>query len=136
MNQARERFMGTLEKMIRERRRGLEAYPEDFLQHLLLEDKHISCGDESQSLSDEQIKDNILTMIIAGQRPLLLIMKRNETVIMKMNEIMDAGQDTTASAISWMVKYLDENQEVLQILKVSRIRIGFLCFCFYLWNWV
>ncbi|XP_057469479.1 abscisic acid 8'-hydroxylase 4 [Actinidia eriantha] len=97
--QARERFMGTLEKMIRERRRGLEACPEDFLQHLLMEDDHISCGDESQSLSDEQIKDNVLTMIIAGQ-------------------------DTTASAITWMVKYLDENQEVLEILKAEQFSLA------------
>ncbi|GFZ10348.1 cytochrome P450, family 722, subfamily A, polypeptide 1 [Actinidia rufa] len=64
-----------------------------------MEDDHISCGDESQSLSDEQIKDNILTMIIAGQ-------------------------DTTASAITWMVKYLDENQEVLEILKAEQFSLA------------
>lgn len=28
------------------------------------------------------------------------------------------GQDTTASAIAWMVKYLSENQKVLNALKV------------------
>ncbi|KAG5543154.1 hypothetical protein RHGRI_016038 [Rhododendron griersonianum] len=69
--QARKRFMGALEKMVRERRtRGLEAHdrPHDFLQHLLLmEDDPNSCGaNEALSLSDAQIKDNILTMIIAG----------------------------------------------------------------------
>ncbi|KAI8549625.1 hypothetical protein RHMOL_Rhmol06G0039400 [Rhododendron molle] len=98
--QARKRFMGALEKMVSERRtRGLEAHdhPHDFLQHLLLmEDDPNSCGaNAALSLSDAQIKDNILTMIIAGQ-------------------------DTTASAITWMVKYLGENQEVLDVLKAEQ----------------
>lgn len=30
-----------------------------------------------------------------------------------------AGQDTTASAITWMVRYLDDNNEVLNLLRVS-----------------
>lgn len=30
-----------------------------------------------------------------------------------------AGQITTASAIAWMVKYLDENHEVQERLRVS-----------------
>lgn len=75
-----------VEKKIEERRRG-EAYHEDFLQHLLKED-------EVPPLTDAEIQDNILTMIIAGQ-------------------------DTTASAITWMVKYLDENQHLLHPLRVS-----------------
>ncbi|XP_058220777.1 abscisic acid 8'-hydroxylase 4 isoform X1 [Rhododendron vialii] len=102
--QARKRVMGALEKMVSERRtRGLEAHdhPHDFLQHLLLmEDDPNSCGsNEALSLSDAQIKDNILTMIIAGQ-------------------------DTTASAITWMVKYLGENQEVLDILKAEQLSLA------------
>lgn len=98
--QARKRFTEAVEKMIRERRtRGLQPNPEDFLQHLLMEDEHKSCEDEGLSLSDEQIKDNILTMIIAGQ-------------------------DTTASAITWMVKHLDENQEVLDTLKAEQLSLA------------
>ena len=58
MKQARKRVMKFLERKIEERRRG-EAYHEDFLQHLLKED-------EGQSLTDAEIKDNILTLIIAG----------------------------------------------------------------------
>lgn len=66
--------MEAVEKMIRDRRtRGLQANPEDFLQHLLMEDEHKSCEDEGLSLSDEQIKDNILTMIIAGPNPSITI---------------------------------------------------------------
>ncbi|CAN4093891.1 unnamed protein product [Withania somnifera] len=46
-------------------------------------------------LTNQQIKDNILTMIIAGQ-------------------------DTTASAITWMIKYLDENPDALNKLKTEQ----------------
>ena len=35
-----------------------------------------------------------------------------------------SGQDTTASAITWMVKFLDENQEVLETLRVSEKKSG------------
>lgn len=31
-----------------------------------------------------------------------------------------AGQDTTASAITWMVKYLDDNQHALHTLRVRK----------------
>ncbi|WRX29971.1 Cytochrome P450 - like 10, partial [Theobroma cacao] len=89
--QARKRIMGTLEKIISRRRRGLDAAADDFLQRLLLEDDN-SCSDGLHRLSDAEIQDNILTMIIAGQ-------------------------DTTASAITWMVKYLGENEDVLDAIK-------------------
>ncbi|KAJ0024996.1 hypothetical protein Pint_08999 [Pistacia integerrima] len=90
--EARKRIMRTLEKMITLRRRGLEANHEDFLQYLLTED------DETLRLTDAEIQDNILTMIIAGQ-------------------------DTTASAITWMVKYLGENQKVLNTLKAEQLHL-------------
>ncbi|XP_059460971.1 abscisic acid 8'-hydroxylase 2 isoform X2 [Corylus avellana] len=93
--QARKRIINLLEKAISGRRRsGTEAYHEDFLQHMLMEDDTAS-SDEAPRLTDAEIKDNILTMIIAGQ-------------------------DTTASAITWMVKFLDENQEVLETLRVVK----------------
>ncbi|KAH9662731.1 cytochrome P450 family 722 subfamily A polypeptide 1 [Citrus sinensis] len=96
---ARKRIMRTLEKMINIRRKGLETH-EDFLQCLLAEDAvdkdraslSSSSSETPKKLTDEEIQDNILTMIIAGQ-------------------------DTTASAITWMVKYLSENEEVLDKLK-------------------
>lgn len=80
-----------------ERRRGLKANDEDFLQRLLTADEK-ACNEAAtidHGLTDEEIKDNILTMIIAGQ-------------------------DTTASAMTWMVKFLDENPEVLSTLIVSQ----------------
>ncbi|KAF3498063.1 hypothetical protein DY000_02055126 [Brassica cretica] len=95
--QARGRVMEVLEKIIRERRNETNShnnnYHEDFLQQLLAVDSDgsASSSDYSTKLTDAEIKDNILTMIIAGQ-------------------------DTTASALTWMVKYLGENQKVLNIL--------------------
>lgn len=95
--QARGRVMEVLEKIIRERRNETNShnnnYHEDFLQQLLAVDSDgsASSSDHSTKLTDAEIKDNILTMIIAGQ-------------------------DTTASALTWMVKYLGENQKVLNIL--------------------
>lgn len=47
--------------MIALRRRGLGANYEDFLKYLLTKD------DETLRLTDAEIQDNILTMIIAGQ---------------------------------------------------------------------
>ncbi|XWS24396.1 hypothetical protein CRYUN_Cryun28dG0098300 [Craigia yunnanensis] len=95
--QARKRIMSTLEKII-SRSRGLDASTEDFLQHLLAEDVN-SCSDGMHRLTDAEIQDNILTMIIAGQ-------------------------DTTASAITWMVKYLRENEEVLDAIKAEQLYLA------------
>lgn len=65
-HQARKRFMSKLDKEIRERRKGLKPSREDFLQHLLIDDEGLSV--ESAKLSDAEIRDNILTMFIAGQK--------------------------------------------------------------------
>ncbi|KAF3446348.1 hypothetical protein FNV43_RR11527 [Rhamnella rubrinervis] len=100
--QARKRIMSLIEKEINERRRGIGANnsQDDFLQRLLRVDDHDkACSDATTSLTDAEIKDNILTMIIAGQ-------------------------DTTASAITWMVKFLDENQEVLHILRNEQLQLA------------
>lgn len=95
---ARKRIMSMLEKMIQERRTKPSAHipfahcHKDFLQYLLqARDRNTCSSDQKPTLTDAQIKDNILTMIIAGQ-------------------------DTTATAMTWMVKYLDENEGVLEAL--------------------
>ncbi|XP_050938327.1 abscisic acid 8'-hydroxylase 2 isoform X1 [Cucumis melo] len=88
---ARRRIIKKLKSIIQERRE-LELQYEDFLQQLLMEE------DNERPLSDMEIGDNILTMLIAGQ-------------------------DTTASAITWIVKFLDENQDVLQNLKEEQFKI-------------
>lgn len=75
--------MRTLEKMINIRRKGLETH-EDFLQCLLAEDavdkdrtsssnsssSSSSSSETPKKLTDEEIQDNILTMIIAGDQNL------------------------------------------------------------------
>ncbi|XP_039124276.1 abscisic acid 8'-hydroxylase 2 [Dioscorea cayenensis subsp. rotundata] len=87
---ARKRIMNTLKRIIELRRKGLEFH-DDFLQSLLRRDDD---DNDYEPLADKQILDNILTLIIAGQ-------------------------DTTANAIAWMVKYLDENQEVQDTLRLN-----------------
>lgn len=68
MMQARERVMEMLEKIIRERRNEINSqnnnHHEDFIQQLLVVDNDSSSS--SPKLTDAEIKDNILTMIIAG----------------------------------------------------------------------
>ncbi|MED6169861.1 hypothetical protein PIB30_025110 [Stylosanthes scabra] len=90
--QARKRIMEILEKEISERRSGIRSnYRVDFLQQLLEEE-------DDNKLNDEEIKDNILTMMIAGQ-------------------------DTIANAMTWMVKFVDENQQVLSTLTKEQLQI-------------
>ncbi|GAV72881.1 p450 domain-containing protein [Cephalotus follicularis] len=98
--QARKIIMSKLEMMISERRKGIESSQEDFLQQLLKEDVKTCSLNEPPRQTDTEIQDNILTMIIA------------------------AGQDTTASAITWMVKYLGENQKVLDALRAEQLNIA------------
>jgi len=62
--QARKRIMDILEKTISERRSGIATSHVDFLQQLLDNELH---QDGVPSLTDREIKDNILTMIIAGK---------------------------------------------------------------------
>lgn len=73
--------MTMLEKIIRERRNEINSHNhnhnhhhEDFLNQLLAVDND-SSSDHSSKLSDAEIKDNILTMIIAG--PILLYFNTN-----------------------------------------------------------
>ncbi|KAK1298676.1 Cytochrome P450 90D2 [Acorus calamus] len=84
---ARKRVMDTLRNIIKFRRQRLD-HPKDFLQSLLMKGE----SPFDAPLTDAKIQDNILTLIIAGQI-------------------------TTASAIAWMVKYLDENQEIQETVR-------------------
>ncbi|KAG8632392.1 abscisic acid 8'-hydroxylase 2 isoform X2 [Manihot esculenta] len=97
---ARKRIMSKLEMIMAERRRC--SHPnnkQDFLQQLMTGNDDKACSEQVSKLTDSEIKDNILTMIIAGQ-------------------------DTTASAITWMVKYLGENQDVLDRLSAEQFHIA------------
>lgn len=91
--QARERLMKLFEEMISSRRSSKEPH-EDFLQSMLERD---SFPDDDEKLDDSEIMDNMLTLIIAGQT-------------------------TTAAAMMWSVKFLDENKDVQNMLRVCRLK--------------
>ncbi|KAG9449705.1 hypothetical protein H6P81_009670 [Aristolochia fimbriata] len=93
---ARRRFMGTVKHLIASRRRRGDEHHEDFLQSLISDELGSS---RRRSLTETQILDNILTLIIAGQV-------------------------TTASSITWMVKYLDENQDVQEKLRALQLSLA------------
>lgn len=100
---ARNRMYAMLDSVIARRRirdGGGEA-PSDFLQTLLR--KH--AGDEADKLTDAQLKDNILTLLVAGH-------------------------DTTTAGLTWLVKFLGENPDVLAKLRVSLQRASVPARCF------
>ncbi|CAL4902502.1 unnamed protein product [Urochloa decumbens] len=71
----------------------------DFLQSLLLRSQQQQSENDEALLSDEQILDNILTLIIAGQV-------------------------TTATAITWMVKYIADNREFQETLRSVQLELA------------
>ncbi|XP_054799334.1 abscisic acid 8'-hydroxylase 4 [Prosopis cineraria] len=105
--QARKRIMDILEKTMSERRSGQKCgRHQDFLERLLERNDNKFNNQEEEAimrrLTDEEIRDNILTMIIAGQ-------------------------DTTANAITWMIKFLGENQQVLHDLMKEQLQVAKKC---------
>ncbi|KAJ8764262.1 hypothetical protein K2173_006002 [Erythroxylum novogranatense] len=91
---ARQRLMETFGGIIAKRRNGTE-HQDDFLQSMLQRDSYPS----SEKLDDAEIMDNLLTLIIAGQT-------------------------TTAAAMMWSVKFLDENKEAQDNLREEQLVIG------------
>lgn len=97
-----------LDSIILKRRDG-EVVCGDFLQTLLRKHAKGSTDEEeekynSNKLTDSQLKDNILTLLVAGH-------------------------DTTTAALTWLLKFLGENPEVLQKLRV-KFNTSFFFFCF------
>ncbi|EOX91008.1 Cytochrome P450, putative [Theobroma cacao] len=91
---ARKRLMESFREMIARRRSGMET-SEDFLHSILQRD---SCA-PNEELDDSEIIDNLITLLIAGKT-------------------------TTASAIMWCVKFLDENREVQYRLREEQHAIA------------
>lgn len=92
---ARERVMETFRGIIRRRREG-EEVGDDFLGSMLRKDMDRRWSEEEggeKLEDDEEILDNLLTLLIAGQ-------------------------GTTGAAIMWCVKFLSDNTLVLQRLRV------------------
>ncbi|XP_052148520.1 abscisic acid 8'-hydroxylase 1-like [Oryza glaberrima] len=101
---ARNRMYAMLDSVIARRRDGGEVR-NDFLQTLLR--KHAKDGaaaDEddgdrdADKLTDAQLKDNILTLLVAGH-------------------------DTTTAGLTWLIKFLGENPEALQKLREEHMEI-------------
>ncbi|XP_052197525.1 abscisic acid 8'-hydroxylase 3-like [Diospyros lotus] len=90
---ARNRLMETFRDMISCRRSGKES-PEDFLQSMLQRDSYPA----NEKLDNSEIMDNLLTLIIAGQT-------------------------TTAAAMMWSVKFIDENRDVQDKLREEQLAL-------------
>jgi cytochrome P450 len=90
---ARDRMYSMLDSIISRRRNG-DGFEQDFLGSLIM--KHSKAkgreDDDEDKLTDEQLKDNILTLLVAGH-------------------------DTTTAALTWLIKFLGENPLVLERLR-------------------
>ncbi|OMO78804.1 Cytochrome P450 [Corchorus olitorius] len=97
---ARDSMHEMIDSIIARRRSG-EVIQQDFLESLII--KH-SKGTETDAsadedkLTDKQMKDNILTLLVAGH-------------------------DTTTAALTWLMKFLGENPQVLEKLREEHMGI-------------
>ncbi|KAH0459927.1 hypothetical protein IEQ34_010590 [Dendrobium chrysotoxum] len=93
---ARKRIGGILREVVKERRvihGGMKNCHKDLLS-CLMEWR----DDKGEKLSDEQISDNIIGVLFAAQ-------------------------DTTASALTWVVKYLHDHPKVLEAVKAEQMAV-------------
>ncbi|KAI4387956.1 hypothetical protein MLD38_000338 [Melastoma candidum] len=96
--QARDRMYEMLDDIIHRRREGKDFH-DDFLESLIM--KHTKGADQeanNEKLTDKQMKDNILTLLVAGH-------------------------DTTTAALTWLMKFLGENPYVLERLREEHQQI-------------
>ncbi|TYI92678.1 hypothetical protein E1A91_D02G086700v1 [Gossypium mustelinum] len=96
---ARDSMYAMIDSIIAKRRNG-EVIQQDFLESLII--KHSkgtnTIDNEDNKLTDQQMKDNILTLLVAGH-------------------------DTTTAALTWLVKFLGENPAVLEQLRDEHLQI-------------
>ncbi|KAH1096722.1 hypothetical protein J1N35_013643 [Gossypium stocksii] len=96
---ARDGMYAMIDSIIAKRRNG-EVIQQDFLESLII--KHSkgtnTIDNEDNKLTDQQMKDNILTLLVAGH-------------------------DTTTAALTWLVKFLGENPAVLEQLREEHVQI-------------
>lgn len=97
---ARKKLSEIIGEISRERREKKVVETEKDLLSCLLSSKDENGG----ALSDEQIGDNVIGVLFAAQ-------------------------DTTASAMTWLVKYLHDNPKLLQAVKVCISLFRSLCVC-------
>ncbi|KAG6784055.1 hypothetical protein POTOM_009738 [Populus tomentosa] len=90
---AQGRMYDMLDSIIAGRRSG-KSIQQDFLESLIMKHSKAEGGeDQEDELTDKQLKDNILTLLVAGH-------------------------DTTTAALTWLMKFLEENPAVLEKLRV------------------
>ncbi|KHN15436.1 Abscisic acid 8'-hydroxylase 3, partial [Glycine soja] len=94
---ARDRMYEMLDSTISRRRSGQE-FQQDFLGSLVMKHRKEDGEEDENKLTDQQLKDNILTLLVAGH-------------------------DTTTAALTWLIKFLDENPIVLEKLREEHRRI-------------
>ncbi|TXG53319.1 hypothetical protein EZV62_022488 [Acer yangbiense] len=96
---ARDRMYAMLNSIIYNRRSG-NSFQQDFLESLIMKHSKGADGEggEDNKLTDTQLKDNILTLLVAGH-------------------------DTTTSALTWLIKFLEENPAVLDKLREEHLEI-------------
>ncbi|XP_021285032.1 abscisic acid 8'-hydroxylase 3-like isoform X2 [Herrania umbratica] len=95
---ARDRMYAMIDSIIARRRNG-EVIQQDFLESLIMKhSRGTDTGDDENKLTDQQMKDNILTLLVAGH-------------------------DTTTAALTWLIKFLGENPAVLEQLRDEHRRI-------------
>ncbi|KAL5560310.1 hypothetical protein UlMin_036521 [Ulmus minor] len=95
---ARDRMYAMLDSIIMRRRKG-EGFQQDFLESLIMKhSKEAGREDDEDKLTDKQLKDNVLTLLVAGH-------------------------DTTTAALTWLVKFLGENALVLEQLREEHKQI-------------
>ncbi|KAJ0732864.1 putative (+)-abscisic acid 8'-hydroxylase [Helianthus annuus] len=90
---ARDRMFQMLDRIIARRRNGRDLQ-QDFLGSLISKEG----SEDDEKLTDAQMKDNILTLLIAGH-------------------------DTTTAALTWLVKFLGENPAALDKLRDEHMEI-------------
>ncbi|KAJ0687658.1 putative (+)-abscisic acid 8'-hydroxylase [Helianthus annuus] len=90
---ARDRMFQMLDRIIARRRNGRDLQ-QDFLGSLISKEG----SEDDEKLTDAQMKDNILTLLIAGH-------------------------DTTTAALTWLVKFLGENPAALDKLRDEHMKI-------------
>ncbi|XP_039015742.1 abscisic acid 8'-hydroxylase 3-like [Hibiscus syriacus] len=95
---ARDSMYAMLDAIIAKRRNG-DVIQQDFLESLIIKhSKGETTVDDENKLTDQQMKDNILTLLVAGH-------------------------DTTTAALTWLIKFLGENPAVLEELREEHLQI-------------
>ncbi|KAL8104508.1 hypothetical protein AgCh_028652 [Apium graveolens] len=95
---ARDRMYAIFDSIISKRRSGKSVH-QDFLESLIQKHTKNDLGeDQDDKLTDKQLKDNILTLLVAGH-------------------------DTTTAALTWLIKFIAENPDVLERLRKEHTEI-------------